>query len=157
MDQQTFTELVKQSERKLYRIAMIYTRNLPDAADAVQEALLRAWNKRDSLRDEALFSTWLTRILINECKTLLRKRRHMLPFAQLPKQAVQLAPDADREWADALFSLPEKYRIPLVLHALEGYTLAEVARLMHLPVSTVKTRVSRARQHLKKEGLNDAE
>lgn len=157
MDQQNFTELVKQSERRLYRIAMSYTGNLADAADAVQEALLRAWNRRNTLRNEDLFSTWLTRILINECKTLLRKRKKTLPFAQLPEQEKPFAPDADRHWAEALFSLPEKYRVPLVLYALEGYTFGEIAQLMHLPLGTVKTRISRARQHLRKEGLNDAE
>ena len=157
MDKQTFTELVKQNERKLYRVAMSYTGSLPDAADAVQEALLRAWSCRHTLRDEQLFSTWLMRILINECKTLLRKRRRTLPFARLPETKWQLPPDADREWADALLALPEKYRILLVLHAMEGYTQAEVAQILHLPLNTVKTRISRARKQLRKEALEDAE
>jgi len=56
MDKETFTELVRQNEAKLYRMAMSYTGSLPDASDAVQEALLRAWSKRNTLRDETLFS-----------------------------------------------------------------------------------------------------
>lgn len=157
MDKQTFTELVKQNERKLYRVAMSYTGSLPDAADAVQEALLRAWSRRHTLRDEQLFSTWLMRILINECKTLIKKRKRMLPYAQVPETERQLPPDADREWAEALLALPEKYRAPLVLHALEGYSLADVAQIIHLPVNTVKTRISRARKQIRQEVLDDAE
>ena len=157
MEKQTFTELVKQNERKLYRVAMSYTGNVADAADTVQEALVRAWSRRHTLRDEQLFSTWLMSILINECKTMLRKRKRMLPFAQLPETQLQLPPDADREWADALLHLPEKYRLPLVLYALEGYSVAEVAQITHLPVNTVKTRISRARKQMRQEVMDNAE
>lgn len=156
MDKQAFTELVKQNERKLYRVAMSYTGNAADAADAVQEALLRAWSRRHTLREEQLFSTWLMRILINECKTLLRKRKRIIPAAQLPESSLQ-PPDADCEWYAALFQLPGKYRVPLVLHALEGYTLAQIGVMLHLPLNTVKTRISRARKQMKQEVLNDAE
>ena len=157
MDKQTFTESVKQNERKLYRVAMSYTGSMPDAADAVQEALLRAWSKRHTMRNDQLFSTWLMRILINECKTMLKKRKRMLPFAQVPDIQLQLPPDADREWAEVLLHLPEKYRLPLVLHALEGYSLAEVAQIIHLPVNTVKTRISRARKQMRQEVMDNAE
>lgn len=68
MDKQTFSEAVQRMERSLYRVAMSYTGNVPDAADAVQEALLRAWNRRDTLRDERYFDTWLMRVVINESK-----------------------------------------------------------------------------------------
>ena len=70
---------------------------------------------------------------------------------------IVIPPDADREWADALLHLPEKYRLPLVLHALEGYSLAEVAQIIHLPVNTVKTRISRARKQMRQEVMDNAE
>lgn len=79
MDKETFTALVQRQQRQLYRIAISYTASNADAEDAVQEALLRAWNRRQTLRDTAYFSTWLNRILINECKTLLRKRKRQSP------------------------------------------------------------------------------
>ena len=157
MDKETFEKLVRQDERRLYRVAMSYTGNPSDAADAVQEALLRAWNKRQSLREEQLFSTWLMRILINECKTLLRRRRRVLPFAQVPENRFQPPPDADRQVYDVLFALPEKYRVPLVLNALEGYAMHEIADMLRLPLGTVKTRISRARKQMRQEGNIDAE
>ena len=157
MDKRTFEEQVQRSERTLYRIAMSYTGNVSDAADAVQEALLRAWNRRHTLRNEQLFVPWLTRIVINECKTLLKKRKRTFPMDAVPEKQFQPPPDADMQMYSVLFGLSEKYRVPLVLHALEGYTFQEIASILHLPPNTIKTRVSRARQKLRQEVMDDAE
>lgn len=160
MDKQDFTRQVKQMERRLYRVAMSYTGNEADAADTVQEALLRAWAKRDTLRDESLFSTWMTRILINECKTLLRKRRRITPMETLPQQGNQSPLDSQDDLRATLLSLEPHYRVPLVLNALEGYTLREIAGMLRLPEGTVKSRVSRARRQLRmynQEVNDDAE
>ena len=157
MDKERFTQLAMAQQRRMYRIAVSYTASSADAEDAMQEALLRAWNKRHTLRDESLFATWLTRILINECKSLLRKRKRLTLVADYPELA---APPEDEQAAalrTALFALPEKYRLPLVLNLLEGYTLAEVAGLMNLPLGTVKTRVARAKKKLEEEVLDHAE
>ena len=62
----------------LMRLACAIVRRQQDAEDAVQEALVRAWEKRDTLRDERYFDTWLMRVVINESKTLLRRRRRVL-------------------------------------------------------------------------------
>lgn len=155
MDKQNFAERVRQRERTLYRVAMSYLASEDDAADAVQEALLRAWNRRNTLRDEQYFSTWLTRILINECKTMLRRRKRCIPMEQLPQKPAEEPAFGERALRDALFELPESYRVPLVLHVLEGYQLKEIAAMLHLPLGTVKTRIARARKQLKKEGLKD--
>ncbi len=147
MDKQTFSSRVKAMERQLYRVAMSYTANVEDAADAVQEALMRAWARRDTLRNEALFETWLTRVVINECKTLLRKRRRSQPWAAPPEAAQP--PDMPGAAGEALFGLPIGYRVPLTLNVLEGYTMREIAAMLHMPINTVKTRVSRAKQMLR--------
>lgn len=148
MDKQAFTQQVKQMERRLYRIAMSYTGSEADAADAVQDALLRAWLRLDTLKEESCFATWMTRILINECKTLLRKRRRVTPMENLPQQ-YQQPPDAQIGLRAALMVLDPRYRVPLVLNTLEGYTLREIAAMLRLPEGTVKSRVSRARQQLR--------
>ena len=139
MDKETFSTLVHEQQRQLYRIAVSYTASSADAEDAMQEALLRAWKRRDTLRNPAYFGTWLNRILINECKTLLRKRKRQLPTADLPNLAAPPPDEQAMALRTALFALPEKYRVPLVLNLLEGYTLREIAAMLSLPVGTVKT------------------
>ena len=148
MDKQTFSDGVRRMERRLYRVAMSYTANAPDAADAVQEALLRAWNRRETLRREEFFDTWLMRIVINECKTLLRRRRYVSPMAHPPEVGCVQPPGADAALHEALFSLPPKYRVPLTLTCLDGYTTREAARMLGLPEGTVKARLHRARTQL---------
>ena len=157
MDKERFTQLAMAQQRRMYRIAVSYTASSADAEDAMQEALLRAWNKRHTLRDESLFATWLTRILINECKSLLRKRKRLTLVADYPALA---APPEDEQAAAvrrALFALPEHYRMPLVLNLLEGYTMQEIAGMLKLPLGTVKSRVARGKKKLEQEVSDDAE
>lgn len=157
MDKELFTQLVLEQQRRMYRIAVSYTASSADAEDAMQEALLRAWDKRHTLRDQSLFATWLTRILINECKTLLRKRRRLMPVPELPALSTPPEDEAAAEVRQALFAMPEKYRVPLVLSLLEGYRMQEIAQVMKLPLGTVKTRIARGKKMLEKEVVEDAE
>lgn len=149
MDEQYFTQEVKARERSLYRIAVSYMRRDADAADAVQDALLKAWEKRHSLREPAYFGTWLTRILINCCKSRLRKMPREVPLPQMEEAGVQMENEDSLVIKLALDALDLKYRIPLVLYYLDGYPVKEVARIMGLPVGTVKSRLSRAKKLIK--------
>lgn len=74
MDDREFGERVRACAHRLHRIAYLILRNESDCEDAAQESLLRAWRGLYSLRDERYFETWLIRILINECKKILRAR-----------------------------------------------------------------------------------
>lgn len=142
-----FSDQVLLMEPMLYRVAYGLLLNRTDCADAVQEALLRAWEKRRSLRDESLFRTWLVRILINECYTLLRRRKRAIPLDEIPEPAAP--PDADRELHDAIARLDKQLRLPVVLHYMEGYSVSEVASMLRLPAGTVKTRLFKARKILR--------
>lgn len=157
MDKETFSGLVQAQQRQMYRIALSYTASTADAEDAMQEALLRAWNRRSTLREPAHFATWLNRILINECKTLLRRRRREAAVPDMPLIAVPPPDEQAMALRQALFALPEKYRVPLVLTLLEGYTLKETALLLSLPLNTVKTRVARAKRKLEQEASEHAQ
>ena len=157
MDKQTFSEAVQRMERSLYRVAMSYTGNVSDAADAVQEALLRAWRRRDTLRDERYMQTWLIRILLNVCNGIHRKRRRAERAALPPPQAAPAGgADALRE---ALMALPLRLRLPVVLYYMEGMTQQECARALGWPASLVKSRLRAARAALRKllEGEEEAE
>ena len=157
MDKERFTQLVLAQQRQMYRIAVSYTASSADAEDAMQEALLRAWSRRHTLRAETLFATWLTRILINECKTLLRKRKRMTPVGEWPALAAPPKDERAAEVRRALFALPDRYRLPLVLNLLEGYTMQEIAGMLKLPLGTVKSRVARGKKKLEQEVSDDAE
>lgn len=157
MDKERFIQLALAQQRRMYRIAVSYTASSADAEDAMQEALLRAWDKRNSLRDESLFATWLTRILINECKTLFRKRWRQLPVSGLPSLSTPPEDERAAQVRQTLFAMPERYRVPLVLNLLEGYTMQEIAEMLRLPLGTVKTRIARGKRLLKEEVLNDEE
>lgn len=148
MDKETFSQQIIAATDRMYRIAWTLLRSDEDCRDAMQEAALRAWEKRHTLRQEQYFTTWLTRILINECRNIQRKRRPAVDLAEVPEPA---APPADPTLSLALRALPEQLRLPLVLHVVEGMTYAEVASALRLPIPTVTGRIRRAKLQLRKE------
>ena len=143
MDDQEFSRRVAEARDKLFRISYTLLHNEQDCADALQEALLRAWQHVGRLREERYFDTWLVRILINECKRLRARRQPVISVPSVPFE-----PD-DRALHDALQALEEKYRLPVVLHYLEGYSLEEIAWLLRVPVGTVKSRMFTGRKRLR--------
>ena len=151
-----FVLLVDQKSEMLYRVARTILRNDEDCKDALQEAMLKSWESRHKLRDITMFGTWITRILINECHTLMRKKRKYLLKAEMESSSPCRA--ADPALQLALESLPERWRLPLVLHYLEGYTYEQIAKLLHLTQSTVRSRLSHGRDALRKtmEGEKEA-
>ena len=148
-----FSNKVLEMEPQLYRVAYGLLLNRTDCADVVQEALLRAWEKRNSLREEAYFKTWLTRILINECYSMLRRRKRAIPLDELPEPVAP--PDADHELHDAIARLDQKLRLPVVLHYMEGYSVGEVADMLRLPAGTIKTRLFKARKLLRLQLIDE--
>jgi RNA polymerase sigma-70 factor (ECF subfamily) len=98
------------------------------------------------LRDPALFGTWITRILINECHSFERRSRKYL--LQREVQSAATNPEEVSDVRIALNGLPEKLRLPLVLHYLEGYSYAEISKMLRVRQSTVRSRLSRARDAL---------
>lgn len=147
MTAQEFSTRVLEVEGMLYRVAYGILLNQSDCADAVQEALLRGWEKLSTLREEEYFRTWLTRILINQCYSMIRKRRFFLP---LDSARTVAAPEgADIALHDAIARLDNKLRLPLVLHYMEGYSIEEIAQMLSQPSGTIKTRLMRARRQLR--------
>jgi RNA polymerase sigma-70 factor (ECF subfamily) len=132
----------------MYRIAYTLLHCNADCEDALQEAVLKAWEKRETLRDHQRFAAWLTRILINECRNVQRKRRRMVPLDSLPESAAS-PPDPDLSFA--LQALPERFRLPLMLQYAEGFSHQEIAGMLRLPPSTVRGRIARAKLQLRKE------
>lgn len=148
MDEQTFEQRIRRLQHRMYRVAVSILWNDEDAADAIQEAVLRAWQKRRALRDEGAFDVWLMRILLNECRNIQRKIRYRaLPLEESVAGAVSEPPDTGLQ--EALRRVPEKQRVALLLHHLDGYSIADIARMLRLPESTVRGRIYEGRKRLK--------
>ncbi len=173
MDQERFVAQVDACAQTLYRTARSLLASPADCQDALQEALTKAWASRQRLREERYFRTWLTRIVINECRNIGRQRMRVVPVA-LPEEmagaqkrtdeAIPTAgPDASMDAFSNVLTdsqktltalvegLPEKQRLAVVLHYIEDLPIAEVARILRVPQSTVRGRLYEARKALKLE------
>ena len=149
MDKDAFAGRVTAMQQSLYRVAAGYLHGEADRLDAVCEAVARAWEKRGTLRDERLFSTWLIRILIRECVNIQRRQSRAVPVETLPEQA-QEDDDAVRSLRGAIEALPQRQRTMVVLHYMEGYDVREVARIMGTTRGAVCAGLSRARETLRR-------
>ncbi len=147
MDKQEFARRVTQMQGSLYRVAASYLRGESDRLDAVAEAIARAWEKRGTLREEAWFATWMTRILIRVCVDIQRRQKRMTPVDTLPETPT--GEDSCAALREAVDSLPQKLRTMVVLYYMEGYEVQEVARIMGTTKGAVCAGLSRAREKLR--------
>lgn len=145
MENEAFTSAILRMSDTLYRVAATQLRQRADQEDAVQEALRRAWEKRHKLRDERYVQTWVIRILLNECHRMQRRMTRIQPLQEIPAECRD-----ERHWLkDVLCRLEERYRVPVLLHYIEGYGVAEIAAMLRIPQGTVKSRLARGRKALK--------
>lgn len=153
MDKEAFSRQVLATEDSLYRVAKSILRSDEDCADAIQNGILHAYCKLATLRNEEYFRTWLTRIVINECYKIIRREKKYVPwddYAGWNKETV-LAAEDESELMLALMSLEEKYRIPIVLHEIEGYSIKEIGTILGISETNVSNRIFRGKNKLRKQ------
>ncbi|MDG2300946.1 MAG: sigma-70 family RNA polymerase sigma factor [Acidimicrobiales bacterium] len=154
--------MLRENYGRIYSICRKLAGNDSDADDATQEALLSIVRKISSFKGDSKFSTWAYRIATNACLDLIRKRnrRPRLSFSEAtesnypPERSRRSMEDqiSDRLLIEeALHSLPDEFRIPLILRDQTGMSYKEVANVLSLPEGTVKSRIARARERLKVE------
>ena len=146
-DRWEYERVAQEALPMLYKIAVGILRSDADARDAVQQALLKGWEKKENAQ-EGKFRWYLNRILINECRNIQRRRMRVFP-ADMPPAAEQTPPDY-QELYDAIWALPEELRLPLLLKYIEGCSEKEGAAALGIPVTTFKNRLHRARKQLRK-------
>ena len=147
MDQNEFAQRAQKENTRLYRTALLYLGSEKRALDAVDEAIFKGLCSCKTLREPAYFSTWLTRILINECKRALKRARREQPFETLPETA-EAAFDA-LPLKDAVLCLPAELKEVIILRYFSDFTLAQTAKLLNIPQGTAATRQRRALSLLK--------
>jgi len=150
-DPHAFAELVRRHRDRLWAVALRTIGDREEAADALQDALLSAYRAADRFRGESAVTTWLHRIVVNSCLDRLR-RRQARPTVPLPEVDRTVAPSVDRDTAlvvrAALAQLAPDQRAALVLVDLQGYPVADAARVLGVAEGTIKSRCARGRARL---------
>jgi RNA polymerase sigma factor (sigma-70 family) len=160
-DRAQFTALMRQYNRRLYRLARAVLRDDAEAEDALQDAYVSAYHSIQQFRGESALSTWLSRLVLNECLGRLRRserRSKAMTLVSPNDEMSDVAEDAGRrpDWILAraqmralieqkLDQLPEAFRLVFVLRSVEELSVEETAAMLDIPAATVRSRYFRAK------------
>lgn len=168
-DRGAFSDIVEIYKDKLYHLAYRMTGNRQEAEDIVQETFLRVYRSLDRYDEALKFSTWIYRICTNLCIDRLRKRKasysldadvsegegtdwySMLPSEEPTPEGRLMLSETQRRIREAIDTLPEKYKSVVILRYMHDMSLQEIGDVLDMPVTTVKTRVHRGREFLRKK------
>lgn len=137
----------------MYHVAKTLLQSNDDCGDAIQEAIVKAFSKLHTLKKDSYGKTWLIRIVINECYTIMRKGKRVVPLED------HMAKEPSEQWEqedysdlyEAISRLTEQTRLSVTLYYMEGYSIKEIAALMDTTESAVKNRLARAREKIRGE------
>ncbi|WNR44240.1 RNA polymerase sigma factor SigW [Paenibacillus roseipurpureus] len=168
-DRNAFAELVELYKDKIFHLAYRMLNNKQEAEDAVQETFLRVYTNLHRYDENQKFSTWIFRIGTNLCIDKLRRRRHtysldaemsdgegndyyaMLPSDEDTPEKQLIISETQAQIHRAIETLPEKYKSVVVLRYMHDMSLQEISEVLDMPVTTIKTRVHRGREYLRKK------
>ena len=147
----SFDEAIRTHAGDLFRYAYWLSRNRQQAEDIVQEALLRGWRAFPQVRDRAAVKSWLFSIVKNEfLRATAQDARHAGVDVDGLELVDERASPFGMEMRDALMALPVSYAEPLALQVLGGFSCADIAAMLETTEGAVMTRLTRARQALKR-------
>lgn len=157
MDERQFLEAAMRMRTKLYHVAMAILWNEQDAADAIQEAMLKGWKHRGGLHDEKRFEAWFMRVAVNECRDFQRRQiRRKRTAEALDRERRPPAEAPNTELFEAIHALPDSLRLPVLLYYFEGYSQKEIGAIVGATPEQVKARIRQARAKLKSALGEDA-
>ena len=151
MTKEQLGELLLESQHQMYATAKSILKDDHDCADAIQETIVKAFTKLDTLRKERYAKTWLMRILMNECYNICRKSEKILPIDQYIEQ-MEVSQKTETDYGDlyeAVNDLREELRIPVVLYYVEDFSCREIAEILGISEGAVQKRLDRARKRMK--------
>ena len=155
MTKEQLGALILASERQLYSTAKTILHDDQDCADAISETIVKAFSKIETLRNDKYARTWLIRILLNECYTLLRKSSKFVSLEGMGSMR-EMEAKKGRDYSDlykAVNSLKEELRLPVILYYIEDFNIKEIAQILEISEGAVQKRLARARGKLKQELL----
>ena len=161
-DEQAFELLLSQYQNKIYSIALRTLGNEHDALDATQDALIRIYKNIGKFKGNSSFSTWVYRITVNVCYDMLNLNKKPVHLVEKLEDAPQMAAkgpgpeeivlgrESASEVCALILKLSDIYRVALVLRDVEGFAYEEIALILNISVGTVKSRIARARNEMRK-------
>lgn len=147
-DSEAFIRLVEENKQAMKRVAFGFFRNEEDVADAIQDTILDAFESIGSLKKADYFKTWLIRILINNCNKIFNHNKRNCSTEELPETEKAEA-DGNMEFMELLCALPADSRLIFQLYYGEQYTTREIADILRMNESTVKSKIHRGKERLK--------
>jgi len=168
-EENAYDALLKRYQKGIYNMIYQMIRNREETEDLVQETFIKAFHSLDSYNDQFAFSTWLYKIAFNHCIDSIRKKKLKTLSLDKPielkegKVAHQIRDDSHGPESDYIYqekrkliqetieSLPERYREAIVLRHREERSYEEISEILQIPLGTVKARIFRAREMLKKK------
>ncbi|MCQ2436795.1 MAG: sigma-70 family RNA polymerase sigma factor [Clostridia bacterium] len=172
-DSSAFSVLMAAHERQMYGVClrMFGERNVADAQDGLQEAMIRVWRAIGRFEGKSAFSTWVYRITVNACLDELRRRKsrpatsmdQLVDDGWTPKdtsagpEQKAIQSEKSRALKQAVNELPEDMRAVIMMRDIDGYSYEEIADVLGINVGTVKSRISRARGKLRQAIMKNRE
>ena len=148
----TFETLVNNVKLKLYKTGMAILKEDDDTCDAIQETLISAYKNFDKLKEKRYFSTWITRILINKCYDLIKKKKKITYLNQQLEQPENASYydiySEDSILERVLTNIDSDLKLVTVLYYYDEFSIKEISEMINIPEGTVKSRLSRARERI---------
>ena len=149
-DKEAFVQLIRINKQSMYKAAWVYLRNEQDIADALQNTILSCYEKIQGLREVKYFKTWLMRILINECKDILRQKNHARNLDNFSEGVHCEDLDLCVNGNNCFYVWMKKAGKSWNSIILMNFSVKEIGNLLEMNSNTVSTKLSRARAKLKR-------
>ena len=150
-DAEAFIALIEANKQSMYKVARGFLNNDEDIADAISETVLDCYEKIRTLRQRSYFKTWMIRILINNCKDMIRKRRGDVSIETVPEIQDQESEESLQGFRELVAPLPGKDQSIFTLYYVYGLKVREIADYMEMKENTVASRLKRGRETLRQE------
>ena len=156
-DKESLEKLIKGIEKRLYVIAMARLMNEADAKDAIQETLIKVYSKINQLRSMENVISWATKILINECNNILKKRKKVeisyddLEMEKYLKDDEYIDIENNYNFFELIEHLSIEERTILSMYYSEDYTTKEISKILRINENTIRTKIKRAKLKIKKK------
>lgn len=147
-DKAAFSRIIEQNKNTMYRVAKGILKNEQDAEDALQNAVIKCYSGFPGLKKDEYFRTWLIRIVINECNLIIRKNKKVIPMEEIRAAEKGIDSFNSIDLASAVDSLEHDLRIVTLLYYYEDVPAKNIAKILNINETTVRTRLYRARNRL---------